>query len=159
MNWNWLAVIHPIAGLALVALGATAGIWGWRYRRARLGNLGDDVMEMHLMQQHQKIGIAFLALTFLVWLAGREISSLLGLQGIISGSTHDPLALPLLILVATSAAAMLLFRSRSWAAPAHLTLNAIALSLLALQLLSGLRLAKLLFYPLGCYHLLIAFLK
>ena len=155
MNWNWLAVIHPIAGLALVALGATAGVWGWRYRRARLGKSDREVMgTLGLMQQHQKIGIAFLGLTFLVWLAGTQISSLLGLQGIISGSTHDPLALPLLILVANSAATVLLFRGRSWAVPAHLTLNAIALSLLALQLLSGLQLAKLLVYPLGCYHLL-----
>ena len=150
MNWNWLAVVHPIAGLALVALGATAGIWGWRYRQARVGKSDRDLMEtLALMQQHQKIGIAFLALTFLVWLMGAEFSSFLGLRGIISGSSHDPLALPLLILIATSAAAILLFRGRRWAIAAHLTMNAIALSLLALQLLSGLRLAKLLFYPLG----------
>jgi flagellar biosynthesis component FlhA len=141
-----LALLHPIAGFLLLILAGTVGVLGWRYRRARLGKSGHDVPgTFQLMQQHQRLGMALLWMTFIVWCAGMAISSLLVLNGIVYDYPHQLFAVGLMFILAVSALVMLLFRQRTWASPVHLTLNGIVVILLVAQFVSGWQVLQQLF--------------
>lgn len=142
-----ISLLHPIAGLAVLILAILAAVLGWRYRRARLGKSGQDVMgTFHRMQQHKQVGIALAIVTLLVWVGGISIARFLAIDGTIYTYPHQIFSLTLLILLLTSASVMLLFRQRVWASPVHLSLNGVVLVLLAVQLLSGLDLVQQIFY-------------
>lgn len=140
---NWLSFVHPLSGVAVIGLVATTAIAGWRYRNARLGKSGKDVMEtFNLQKAHKKVGIWFLVVNILVWLAGLVTTARFPLQDVVTGSPHQAAGLALVILVSTSATIILRFRRRRWATPVHLTLNGLVVLLLAIQLLSGLGLVN-----------------
>lgn len=147
MTTYLVSLLHPLGGLVVLGLAVTAAIFGWRYRNARLGKSGHDVMgTFALMQQHQTVGIALLILTVTVWVGGIGITRILSIEGMIYGYPHEVFSLALVTVIGTSATVMLLFRQRTWASPVHLTLNGFAILLLAVQLLSGVGIMKQLFY-------------
>ena len=109
--------------------------YGWRYRNARLGKSGLDVTQTFNIQKvHKYLGISLLTLTTIVWLLEE-----FGFK-LVTGVTHRLSAIALVVLLATSATIILRFRRRRWATPVHLTLNALIVVLLMVQLLSGLKL-------------------
>ena len=127
--------LHPISGLIIVGLAAVVATYGWRYRNARLGKSGLDVMQTFNMQKvHKYLGLSLLLLTTIVWLL-EEFALKLA-----DGATHSLSAIALVTLLFTSATVILRFRRRQWATPVHLTLNGLIVVLLMVQLLSGLRL-------------------
>lgn len=130
MNW-----LHPISGLVVVGLAVVVATYGWRYRNARLGKSGLDVMQTFTLQKvHKYLGISLLSLTIIVWLLEEFAFKL------VIGATHGLSAIALVVLLATSATIILRFRRRLWATPVHLTLNGLIVVLLLVQLLSGLKL-------------------
>ncbi len=130
MNW-----LHPLSGLVVVGLAIVVATYGWRYRNARLGKSGLDVMQtFNLQKVHKYLGISLLSLTAMVWLL--EVFTF----KLVIGTTHSLSAIALVILLATSATIILRFRRRLWATPVHLTLNGLIVVLLLVQLLSGLSL-------------------
>jgi len=132
---NWTFWLHPVSGLIVIGLAIVVATYGWRYRNARLGKSGLDVMQTFNIQKvHKYLGISLLTLTAIVWLL--EEFALKSVTGV----THGLNAVALVVLLATSATIILRFRRRRWATPIHLTLNASIVVLLLLQLLSGLRL-------------------
>ncbi|MBD1833360.1 DUF4079 family protein [Cyanobacteria bacterium FACHB-472] len=143
MTFNWLSLVHPVGGVAAIALAATAATYGWRYRNARLGKSGLDVMETFNLQKiHKKVGIGFLAISIGVWLLGWVTTVEFTLDDLLAGSPHNLVGLAVVILVITSATVILRFRRSSWASSVHLTLNGLVLLLLTVQLLSGLGLVN-----------------
>lgn len=138
MNSNWVYLVHPLTGLIAVVFAAIVALYGWRYRNARLGKSGKDVLEtFNLQKVHKWLGITFLALTIFTWLL--EVASDYRWLG---SNTHSIGAIALVILMTTSATIILRFRRRRWASPVHLTLNGIILALVTVQLLSGLKILK-----------------
>ncbi len=138
MAFNWLTLVHPVGGVAVIGLAIAAAIAGLRYRNARLGKSNKDVNEtFNLQQAHKKVGIWFLAVNIVVWLLGLEATAIFTPNLIFSASVHPTVGLVLIILVATSATVILRFRRRRWATPVHLSLNGLVILLLAVQLLSG----------------------
>ena len=135
MDSNWTFWLHPVSGIVVVGLAIVAATYGWRYRNARLGKSGLDVMQtFHLQKVHKYLGISLLSLTAMVWLLEEfEIK-------LVFGATHSLSAIALVVLLATTATIILRFRRRRWATPVHLTLNGLIVVLLMVQLLSGLRL-------------------
>jgi cytochrome bd-type quinol oxidase subunit 2 len=132
---NWTFWLHPGSGLIVVGLAIVVATYGWRYRNARLGKSGLDVMQtFNLQKAHKYLGIGLLSLTTIVWLleefAFRSVT----------GVTHSLSAIALVVLLATSATVITRFRRRRWATPAHLTLNSLIVVLLTVQLLSGIKL-------------------
>ncbi|PSB35051.1 DUF4079 family protein [Chlorogloea sp. CCALA 695] len=135
MALNWLIWLHPLSGLIIVGLAAVVATYGWRYRNARLGKSGLDVMQtFNQMKVHKYLGLSLLSLTTIVWLLEEFALKL------VSGATHGLSAIALVTLLFTSATVILRFRRRQWATPVHLTLNGLIVVLLMVQLLSGLRL-------------------
>ena len=135
MDSHWTFWLHPVSGLIVIGLAIVVATYGWRYRNARLGKSGLDVMQTFNIQKvHKYLGISLLTLTAIVWLL--EEFALKSVTGV----THGLNAVALVVLLATSATIILRFRRRRWATPIHLTLNASIVVLLLLQLLSGLRL-------------------
>lgn len=133
MDLNWIFWLHPISGLVVVGLAAVVATYGWRYRNARLGQSGLDVMQTFSLQKvHKYLGISLLSLTAIVWLLEEFAFKL------VTGITHTYSAIALVVLLGTSATVILRFRRRRWATPVHLTLNGAILGLLVVQLLSGL---------------------
>lgn len=136
MNLNWVFLIHPLSGLIVVVFSSIVAAYGWRYRNARLGKSGKDVMETFNIQKvHKRLGITLLALTTIVWVLELAISYRFNWH---NGNTHSISAIALVTLLATSATIILRFRRRRWSTPVHLTLNGFILTLIAVQLLSGL---------------------
>lgn len=135
MNSNWTFWLHPVSGIIVVGLAIVVATYGWRYRDARLGKSGLDVMQTFSLQKvHKYLGISLLSLTAIVWLLEEFAFKL------VTGVTHSYSAIALIILLSTSATIILRFRRRRWATPVHLTLNSLIVVLLMVQLLSGLRL-------------------
>ncbi len=138
---NWINLVHPLSGLVVVILSTIVATYGWRYRNARLGKSGKDVVEtFNLQKVHKHLGIALLTLTIIVWLLELAIN-----YGVVSSATHSWGAIALVILLATSATIILRFRRRRWASFVHLTLNSFIIALITVQLLSGLGLLNNLF--------------
>ncbi len=137
MGSDWAFWLHPVSGIIVVGLAIVAATYGWRYRNARLGKSGLDVMQtFHLQKVHKYLGIGLLSLTTIVWLIEAFTFKL------ITGVTHSLSAIALVVLLATSATIILRFRRRRWATPVHLTLNAAIVMLLMVQLFSGLKLVN-----------------
>lgn len=135
MDLNWTFWLHPVSGLIVVGLAIVVATYGWRYRNARLGKSGLDVMQTFNIQKvHKYLGISLLSLTVIVWLLEEFAFKL------VTGVTHRLSAIALVVLLATSATIILRFRRRRWATPIHLTLNGLIVILLLVQLCSGLRL-------------------
>lgn len=135
MNSNWTFWLHPVSGIIVVGLAIVVATYGWRYRSARLGKSGLDVMQTFSLQKvHKYLGISLLSLTAIVWLLEEFAFKS------VTGITHSYSAIALIILLSTSATIILRFRRRRWATPVHLTLNSLIVVLLMVQLLSGLRL-------------------
>ena len=135
MDSNWTFWLHPVSGLIVGGLAIVVATYGWRYRSARLGKSGLDVMQTFNIQKvHKYLGISLLTLTAIVWLLEEFAFKL------VTGVTHRLGAIALVVLLATSATTILRFRRRRWATPVHLTLNASIVVLLMVQLLSGLKL-------------------
>lgn len=146
MNLNWVYLVHSLTGLIVVVFAPIVADYGWRYRNARLGKSGKDVLETFTLQKvHKYLGITLLTLTAIAWIFELATNYLLNLHGSLSDSTHFIGAIALVILLATTATIILRFRRRRWATPVHLTLNGFILALITVQLLSGLGLLKNLF--------------
>jgi len=132
---NWIFLVHPLSGLIVVVFSTVVATYGWRYRNARLGKSGKDVIEtFNLQKVHKHLGITLLTLTIIVWLLELATN-----YGVVNNATHSLGAIALITLLATSATIILRFRRRRWASPVHLTLNGIILIIITVQLLSGLR--------------------
>lgn len=132
---NWIFIVHPLSGLIVVLLFTIVATYGWRYRNARLGKSGKDVMETFNLQKiHRNLGITLLTLTIIVWLLQLAIN-----YGLVSSAIHSLGAIALVILLAISATIILRFRRRRWASFVHLTLNGIIFVIITVQLLSGLK--------------------
>lgn len=132
---NWIILVHPLSGLIVVLLSTIVATYGWRYRNARLGKSGKDVMETFNLQKiHKHLGITLLTLTIIVWLLELGIN-----YRVVSSAIHSWGAIALVILLAISATIILRFRRRRWASPIHLTLNGIILVIITVQLLSGIK--------------------
>lgn len=141
MSLSWKLLVHSISGLLVVLLSTIVAVYGWRYRNARLGKSGKDVMETFNIQKvHKLLGITLLSLTVIVWLVELTIN-----YGTVNSATHFFGAIALVILLTTSATIILKFRRRRWASPVHLTLNGIVLVIITVQLLSGMKLLNYLF--------------
>jgi hypothetical protein len=135
VDLNWAFWLHPASGIIVVGLAIVVATYGWRYRNARLGKSGLDVMQTFSLQKvHKYLGISLLSLTAIVWLLEEFAFKS------VTGITHSYSAIALIILLSTSATIILRFRRRRWATPVHLTLNSLIVVLLMVQLLSGLRL-------------------
>lgn len=135
MDSNWTFWLHPVSGLIVVGLAIVVATYGWRYRNARLGKSGLDVMQTFGLQKvHKYLGTSLLSLTAIVWLL--EAFAFKSVTGV----THSLSAIALITLLSTSATIILRFRRRRWATPVHLTLNSLIVVLLMVQLLSGLKL-------------------
>jgi cytochrome bd-type quinol oxidase subunit 2 len=133
VNLNWIILLHPLSGLVVVGLAIIVATYGWRYRNARLGKSGLDVMQTFSLQKiHKYLGISLLSLTVIVWLL--EVFAF----KLVIVATHAYSAIALIILLSTTATIILRFRRRRWATPVHLTLNGLIVLLLMVQLLSGL---------------------
>lgn len=146
MNLNWVYLVHPLIGLIIVLFAPIVAAYGWRYRNARLGKSGKDVLETFNIQKvHKYLGIILLTLTAIAWIFELATNYLLNLHGLLSDTTHFIGAIALVILLATTATIILRFRRRRWATSVHLTLNGFILALITVQLLSGLGLLKNLF--------------
>lgn len=143
---NWTFLVHPLSGLIVVLLSTIVATYGWRYRNARLGKSGKDVMEtFNLQKVHKHLGITLLTLTIIVWMLELAINSCFHLNRLLSHPTHSIGAIALVVLLATSATIILRFRRRHWASSVHLTLNGFILVLITVQLISGLGLLNNLF--------------
>lgn len=141
MSLSWKLLVHSISGLLVVLLSTIVAVYGWRYRNARLGKSGKDVMETFNIQKvHKLLGIILLSLTVIVWLVELTIN-----YKTVNSATHFFGAIALVILLTTSATIILKFRRRRWASPVHLTLNGIVLVIITVQLLSGMKLLNYLF--------------
>jgi len=135
VDLDWISLLHPVSGLIVVGLAAVVATYGWRYRNARLGKSGLDVIAtFNLQRVHKYLGISLLSLTIIVWLL-EEFAFRLNTVVTI---THSINAIALIVLLAISATIILRFRRRLWAMPIHLTLNGLIVVLLIVQLLSGL---------------------
>jgi hypothetical protein len=136
--FNWLTLVHPMGGIAVIGLAIIVAIAGLRYRNARLGKSDKDVNEtFNLQKTHKKAGIWFLAVNTVVLLLGFYGTAMFTPNVILSSSVHPSAGLALVILAVTSATVILRFRRRHWATPVHLILNSLIVLLLAVQLLSG----------------------
>lgn len=141
MSLSWKLLVHSSSGLLVVLLSTIVAVYGWRYRNARLGKSGKDVMETFNIQKvHKLLGIILLSLTVIVWLVELTIN-----YKTVNSATHFFGAIALVILLTTSATIILKFRRRRWASPVHLTLNGIVLVIITVQLLSGMKLLNYLF--------------
>ncbi|KJH71913.1 DUF4079 family protein [Aliterella atlantica] len=141
MSLNWRLLVHPSSGLLVVLLSTIVAVYGWRYRNARLGKSGKDVIETFNIQKvHKRLGITLLSLTVIVWLVELAINFKM-----VNNATHSLGAIALVVLLATSATIILKFRRRRWASPVHLTLNGIILVIITVQLLSGIKILNYLF--------------
>ncbi len=130
-----MTLLHPVIGLIVIGLAIVVATYGWRYRNARLGKSGLDVVQtFNQMKVHKYLGISLLSLTTIVWLLEEFTFKL------VISDTHGLSAIALVVLLATSATIILRFRRRRWATSVHLTLNGLIVVLLMVQLLSGLRL-------------------
>lgn len=135
MDSNWTFWLHPISGIIVVGLAIVVATYGWRYRNARLGKSGLDVMQTFSLQKvHKYLGLSLLSLTAIVWLLEEFAFKS------VTGVAHNYSAIALIIILSTSATIIIRFRRRRWATPVHLTLNSLIVVLLMVQLLSGLRL-------------------
>lgn len=136
---SWIFLVHPFSGLIVVVFSTIVAAYGWRYRNARLGKSGKDVMEtFNLQKVHKYLGITLLTLTVIVWLLEFTVSYRFNLNELFVPATHSLSAIALVLLITTSATIILRFRRRRWATGVHLTLNGFVLALIAVQLLSGL---------------------
>ena len=90
MDSNWTFWLHPVSGIVVVGLAIVAATYGWRYRNARLGKSGLDVMQTFNMQKvHKYLGLSLLSLTTIVWLLEEFAVKLF------SGDTHGLSAIAL----------------------------------------------------------------
>lgn len=143
MSLNWVYLIYPSTGLIVVLFAPIVAAYGWRYRNARLGKSGKDVLEtFNLQKVHKYLGITLLTLTALAYVFELATNYLFNLHGSLSDITHFVSAIALISLLTTTATIILRFRRRRWATPVHLTLNGFILALITVQLLSGLGLLK-----------------